>query len=155
MTKGHRLYCYLMVTSRILPANGYNWSATAKICAHVDKLWVATCFQSFGRDADGSSRENAVRDLQLCKIAARWEGECIYGVVRDMTSYYAGVRQSSGLCRLAGAAYKSLCYQGIGTIVGSFKPDTAGRQTLCKAASPARFLDACLRGAGVPVTSSN
>ena len=26
VTKGHRLYCYLMVTSRILAANGYNWS---------------------------------------------------------------------------------------------------------------------------------
>ena len=37
VAKGHRLYCYLMVTSRILPANGYDWQATAKICAHVDE----------------------------------------------------------------------------------------------------------------------
>ncbi len=36
VTKGHRLYCYLMVTSRVLAANGYNWAATARICAHVE-----------------------------------------------------------------------------------------------------------------------
>ena len=153
VTKGHRLYCYLMVTSRILAANGYNWQATAKICSHVQGIWIATCFQSFGRDADGSSSENAARDIELCKIAGRWEGECIYGVVRDMTSYFAGVKQPSAFCRSVGAAYKGYCYQGIGTIVGTLRGDTPGRQSMCKAASPSRFLDACLRGAGVPVTA--
>jgi hypothetical protein len=151
VTKGHRLYCFLMVTSRILPANGYNWAATARICAHVQRIWVATCFQSYGRDADGSSREDPVRDLELCRIAGRWEGECIYGVVRDMTSYFAGVHQAAAFCRLVGSAYKAYCYQGIGTIVGTLQADTAGRQAACSAAAPGRFLDACLRGAGVPV----
>jgi hypothetical protein len=153
VTKGHRLYCYMMVTSRILPANGYNWQATAKICAHVEKQWIATCFQSFGRDADGSSRENPVRDLELCRIAGRWEGECIYGVVRDMTSYYAGVRQAASFCRQIDPSYKAYCYQGIGTIVGTLKADTVGRRAACVDARPARFLDACLRGAGVPATA--
>jgi hypothetical protein len=153
VTRGLRLYCYLMVTSRILAANGYNWAGTAKICAHVEKIWIATCFQSFGRDADGSSAENAARDVQLCKVAGRWQGECIYGAVRDMTSYFAGVKQPSGLCAIVGAAYKGYCYQGIGTIVGTLKGDTPGRTAMCKAASPPRFLDACLRGAGVPVTA--
>jgi hypothetical protein len=153
VTKGHRLYCYMMVTSRILPANGYNWQATAKICAHVEKQWIATCFQSFGRDADGSSRENPVRDLELCRIAGRWEGECIYGVVRDMTSYYAGVRQAASFCRQVDSSYKAYCYQGIGTIVGTLKADTVGRRAACVDARPARFLDACLRGAGVPATT--
>lgn len=153
VTKGHRLYCYLMVTSRILAANGYNWAATARICAHVEKIWIATCFQSFGRDADGSTAENAVRDLRLCRIAGRWEGECIYGAVRDMTSYFAGVRKPAAFCRLVGASYKGYCYQGIGTIVGTLEAGTAGRRAECSAASPPRFLDACLRGAGVPVTT--
>ncbi|HST25824.1 MAG TPA: hypothetical protein VLJ76_07520 [Gaiellaceae bacterium] len=153
VTKGHRLYCYLMVTSRILGANGFNWAATAKICSHVQKIWIATCFQSFGRDADGSTSENGPRDLQLCQIAGRWAGECIYGVVRDMTAYFAGVKQSSALCAIAAAADKGYCYQGIGTIVGTLKADTAGRRADCTAASPSRFLDACLRGAGVPVSA--
>ncbi len=153
VTKGHRLYCYLMVTSRILNANGYNWSATATICAHVEKQWVATCFQSYGRDADGTTRQNPARDIVLCKLAGKWQGECIYGAVRDMTSNYAGGRQASVLCRQVDAGLKGYCYQGIGTILGTLKPDTAGRRAACSAVAPARFLDACLRGAGVPVTT--
>jgi len=153
VTKGHRLYCYLMVTSRILAANGYNWPATARICSKVEKIWVATCFQSYGRDADGSTAENAARDLGLCKIAGAWQGQCIYGAVRDMTSYFAGVKQPSAFCGVVGAAYKGLCYSGIGTIVGTLRGETTGRQAMCKAASPASFLAACLRGAGVPVSA--
>jgi hypothetical protein len=153
VTKGRRLYCYLMVTSRILPANGYNWSQTARICAHVEKQWIATCFQSYGRDADGSTNEDPTRVLRLCRIAGRWAGECIYGAVRDMTSYFAGVRQAAGFCRQVDSSRKAYCYQGIGTIVGSFKSDTPGRRSMCAAAHPGRFLDACLRGAGVPVTA--
>jgi hypothetical protein len=153
VTKGHRLYCYLMVTSRILAANGYNWSATATICAHVEKQWVTTCFQSYGRDADGTTRQNTARDIALCKLAGKWQGECIYGAVRDMTSNYAGGRQASVLCRQVDAGLKGYCYQGIGTILGTLKPDTAGRRAACSSVSPARFLDACLRGAGVPVTT--
>jgi hypothetical protein len=153
VTKGHRLYCYLMVTSRILAANGYNWAATSKICAHVQRLWIATCFQSYGRDADGTTRQNPARDVVLCKIAGRWQGECIYGAVRDMTSNYAGGRQASVLCHQVAAGLKGYCYQGIGTILGTLHADTAGRRAACASVSPKPFLDACLRGAGVPVTA--
>jgi hypothetical protein len=153
VTKGRRLYCYLMVTSRILAANGYDWKATAKICAHVQSIWIATCFQSYGRDADGNSREDPVRDRALCKLAGGWEGECIYGVVRDMTAYFAGSKQASVLCGQVGASFKGYCYQGIGTILGTLNPDTAGRTEACKAAAPRGFLNACLRGAGVPVSA--
>jgi hypothetical protein len=153
VAKGHELYCYLMVTSRILAANGYDWKSTAKICAHVAKEWIATCFQSFGRDADGTTRQNPVKDRALCKIAGEWEGECVYGVVRDMTANYAGGRQASGFCRIVDARLKGYCYQGLGTILGTLNPTTAGRRTACTRFSSRRFLDACLRGAGVPVTA--
>jgi hypothetical protein len=153
VAKKHELYCYLMVTSRILAANGYDWKATAKICAHVDKAWIATCFQSYGRDVDGSTREDPVRDRELCKLAGRWEGECIYGAVRDMTADYAGGKRSSAFCRIVVAKLKGYCYQGLGTILGTLKATTAGRRAACTKFSPHPFLDACLRGAGVPVTA--
>jgi len=149
VTKGHRLYCYLMVTSRVLAANGYDWRSTAKICAHVATSWIATCFQSYGRDADGTSRQDPVRDRALCKLAGTWEHECIYGAVRDMTSNYAGGRQASVLCRQVQAGLKSYCYRGIGTILGTLKPDTPSRHAACAAVTPTPFLQACLRGAGV------
>jgi len=153
VAKGHELYCYLMVTSRILAANGYDWKATAKICSHVAKDWIATCFQSFGRDADGTTRQNAVKDKALCKLAGQWEGECVYGVVRDMTADYAGGRQASAFCRIVDAKLEGYCYQGLGTILGTLKPTIPGRRAACAEFSPRPFLDACLRGAGVPVTT--
>jgi len=153
VANGHRLYCYLMVTSRILAANGYNWEATASICSRVDKAWIATCFQSYGRDADGSTRQDALRDRELCKLAGRWEDECIYGVVRDMTANYAGGRQSSGFCRIVDAEFKDYCYEGLGTVLGTLRPTTSGRKAACARFTPKRFLDACLRGAGVPATA--
>lgn len=153
VTKGKRLYCYLMVTSRILAANGYDWKATARICSHVERIWIATCFQSYGRDADGTTRQNPLRDRSLCKLAGRWQDQCIYGVVRDMTSNYAGGRQASGFCKVVDARFRNLCYDGMGTILGTLEPTTAGRRHACAAVTPKRFLDACLRGAGVPVTT--
>jgi hypothetical protein len=57
------------------------------------------------------------------------------------------------LCKQVDAGLKGYCYQGIGTILGTLKPDTAGRRAACSSVAPARFLDACLRGAGVPVTT--
>ena len=153
VAKKHELYCYLMVTSRILAANGYDWKATAKICAHVDKAWIATCFQSYGRDADGSTRQDPVRDRELCKLAGKWEGECVYGVVRDMTANYAGGKRSSAFCRIVDAKLKGYCYQGLGTILGTLNTTTTGRRDACTKFSPRAFLDACLRGAGVPVTA--
>jgi hypothetical protein len=153
VTKGHRLYCYLMVTSRILAANGYDWKATANICAHVDRSWIATCFQSYGRDADGTSRADAGRDIALCKLAGKWQGECIYGVVRDMTSNDAGARRSRVFCGQLDGGLAGTCWNGLGTILGTLRQTTAGRRAACAAAAPKRFLDACLRGAGVPVTA--
>jgi hypothetical protein len=153
VTKGHRLYCYLMVTSRILAANGYDWKATARICAHVDPVWIATCFQSFGRDVDGTTRQDAVRDRALCRLAGRWENECVYGVVRDLAANYAGGSQASGFCRIVGASLKSSCYDGLGTVLGTLHADTGGRRAACGSFSPRRYLDACLRGAGVSVTA--
>jgi hypothetical protein len=153
VAKGHELYCYLMVTSRILAANGYDWKATATICARVDKAWIATCFQSFGRDVDGTTRQDPVRDRELCRLAGRWEGECVYGVVRDMTANDAGGRRSAGFCRVVETGLKGYCYQGLGTILGTLNQTVAGRRAACSKYSPRPFLDACLRGAGVPVTT--
>jgi hypothetical protein len=153
VAKGHELYCYLMVTSRILTANGYDWKATAKICAHVAEDWIATCFQSYGRDADGTTRQNPVKDRALCRLAGKWEGECVYGVVRDMTANYAGGRQASGFCRIVDPKLKGYCYQGLGTILGTLEPTTAGRRAACARFSLRRFLDACLRGAGVSISA--
>ena len=70
-----------------------------------------------------------------------------------MTANYAGGRQSSGFCRIVGADFKDTCYEGLGTVLGTLRPTTAGRKAACTRFTPKRFLGACLRGAGVPVTA--
>jgi cbb3-type cytochrome c oxidase subunit III len=142
----YKLYCYLMVTSRILQANGYNWSKTAAMCRKSDRGWVATCFQSLGRDASGNTRQNASKILELCDLAGDMTRECIYGAARDVTSNDASPRRAKSLCELAAAKYRGYCFEGIGTILGGMHAYREGRRAACKAVTTQYFRD-CARGA--------
>ena len=85
-----KLYCYLQITDRILPHVAYYWRVASTWCRRAEKLWVATCFQSYGRDASGSSDHDVARILSLCRIAGSGRGDCLYGAARDLTSNDAG-----------------------------------------------------------------
>jgi hypothetical protein len=142
----HKLYCYLMITSRILQANGYNWKQTAAICDKVESGWVDECFQSFGRDADGYSRQNVPQVLSLCTLAGKWQNECVYGASRDLTSQDSGTARSPALCDAAPAGLRSYCFFGIGTILGTLKADAVGREQACRSIS-IQYAAVCTRGA--------
>jgi cytochrome c553 len=141
-----KLYCYLMVTSRILPAVHYDFRKTAAWCRKAETGWVGTCFQSFGRDASGFSVQNPHRIVQLCRLAGSMEGECVYGGSRDLTSNDAGPARAIKMCLLAPKATRSYCFYGIGTILGGFATEAAGRRARCNAV-PAAYRSACYRGA--------
>ena len=142
----YKLYCYLMVTSRILEANGYDWRKTAAMCRKSDRGWVGTCFQSLGRDASGNTRQNPPRILELCSLAQDMTDECIYGAARDITSNDASPRRAKILCEEAADSFRAYCYEGIGTIVGGFHPDRRGRRLACRELT-ARYFRDCARGA--------
>jgi hypothetical protein len=148
----HKLYCYLMVTSRVLRANGFDWKATATICAKVERGWVATCFQSYGRDADGNSRQNPSEDLRLCGVAGRASAigfsNCLYGAARDMTSNYANGKKASTLCGMAPAAERGRCFFGIGTVLGGMSATLQGRRALCNDVAKGEDAKSCWQGAG-------
>jgi hypothetical protein len=146
VSERHKLYCYLMVTSRILQANGYEWSATARICGGVEKRWVSTCFQSFGRDADGYSVEQPAKVLKLCAVTGAHEGDCLYGASRDMTADLSSGTRAATLCNGAPLRYRARCFYGIGTIVGSFSARPSAGSDACSALSQ-RYAEACRRGA--------
>jgi hypothetical protein len=137
-----------MVTSRILGANGYNFKAAARICARVARAWVATCFQSYGRDADGFTRQNPNEVKRLCGLTGRFADQCIYGAARDMTSNYYGGTKTAVLCRMLAPSLRPICFNGIGTILGTLHGDMNGRRTAC-AELTRTYLADCLRGAGV------
>jgi hypothetical protein len=141
-----KLYCYLMVTSRILPVVHYDFRKAAAWCRKAETGWVATCFQSFGRDASGYSVQNPVKIVQLCRLAGSMERECIYGGSRDLTANDAGPTRAIRMCLLAPAATRSYCFNGIGTILGGFANGTAARRAKCGAV-PAAYRHDCYRGA--------
>jgi hypothetical protein len=144
----HKVYCYLMVTSRILPEVGYDFRRTAALCRRSEPNWIATCYESLGRDASGQTRQNPARIRKLCRYAGANQGDCLYGAARDMTSNYASPQRATALCRLAPARYRDHCFYGIGTIVGSIEATDAKRRAACRSVG-AKFVRACLRGAGV------
>jgi mono/diheme cytochrome c family protein len=143
----HKVYCYLMVTSRILPAVGYDFRRTADFCKRSERAWVATCYQSLGRDASGQSRQDPRRIAEICRLAGSGEGDCLYGAARDITSNYADPTRAGELCRGAALRYRERCFTGIGTIIGSLEATTEGRRAACRKLG-APYVDACARGAG-------
>ena len=142
----HKLYCYLMVTSRILAANDYSWEKTVKTCNESEPAWVATCFQSLGRDASGNTRQNAQQILSICALAGKLERECVYGAARDIVSNDAGPKRAIPLCDGATAASRAYCYEGIGTILGGLHAYRDERRAACRAVTKRYFQD-CARGA--------
>jgi mono/diheme cytochrome c family protein len=143
----HKVYCYLMVTSRILPEVGYDFRRTAALCRRSEPGWINTCYQSLGRDASGQTRQEPRRIRDLCKFAGSGEGECLYGAARDMTSNYANGERAGALCRLAPTRFAQRCFFGIGTIIGSLQATDAKRRAACKEVGD-KYMRACLRGAG-------
>jgi cytochrome c553 len=142
----HKYYCYLMVTSRILEATGYNWQRAVDECNRVERNWVTTCFQSFGRDASGQAQKRHNEIIQHCRMAGRYEGECIYGVVRDITSNDASPKRAAKFCRQIDKKWRGRCFDGLGTILASLEPDRI--EEACREVS-GKYARDCMVGAGV------
>jgi hypothetical protein len=145
----HKVYCYLMVTSRILSLDGYNWRKTAVWCRRSERGWVATCFQSYGRDASGVSEYQPKRTIQLCLEAGKDAGECLYGASRDYGNNYAGGPQAARLCNLSPTPYRARCFEGVGTILGALHRLGNERRAACNAVTPPRYRGDCYRGAAI------
>jgi cytochrome c553 len=144
-----KVYCYLMVTSRINTLDGFNWRKTAAWCRRSERGWMQTCFESYGRDASGASEYVPAKTLALCKQAAPNTGDCIYGAARDYGNNYAGGKTATRLCAASPARFRGSCYEGIGTILGSLHRYGTQRKAACDAITPAAYRRDCYRGAAV------
>jgi mono/diheme cytochrome c family protein len=144
-----KVYCYLMVTARILTLDGYDWEKTAAWCRKAERGWVATCFQSMGRDASGTTRYVAKNTIQLCSYAGKDEDECLYGAARDYANNYAGGKQAAVVCNQSPKQYRGYCFEGVGSILGAINRDTNARKSACAQVTPRRYVRDCLRGAAV------
>jgi mono/diheme cytochrome c family protein len=142
----HKLYCYLMVTSQVLPDVGYSWTKTVAWCRKSESGWVKTCFQSLGRDASGQTRGNVARIERICGLAGAMARECIRGAAADLASNDANGRRAAGLCNASPPSMRAYCFYATGSILGSFSYRTTGRRRLCAAITNA-FLRPCFAGA--------
>ncbi len=132
-----KLYCYLMVTSRILDVVGGDWQKTVDWCNKAEPAWVATCFQSLGRDAS-AARSRTRPDRSHLLAGREMEGQCIYGAARDITSMDAGARRSSKFCY----AVTARCRPDAST--GSARSSAASRRVgarraACRSAAPKQY----------------
>jgi hypothetical protein len=144
-----KVYCYLMVTSRINTLDGFNWKRTAGWCRKSEPGWVATCFQSYGRDASGATQYHPKQTIHLCSLAGSGENECLYGASRDYANNYAGGTQAAQLCNLSPLKYRAYCFEGVGTILGAIHRLGSDRKAACNEVTPRRYLGDCYRGAAV------
>jgi cytochrome c553 len=144
----HKLYCYLMVTSRILDVVGGDWQQTVDWCRKVEEGWVQTCFQSLGRDASGRTLQDPQKIIRICSLAGDMTDQCLYGAARDITSMDAGARRSAGFCAATMARYRAACFTAIGTILGGFSRKAEARRATCRNSVPKQYWDECSAGAG-------
>jgi hypothetical protein len=117
----YKYYCYLQVTEHILYATGYDWKRTASTCAAAGAPWTAICFQSYGRDASGTSRYHPREAYRLCRIAGSHLADCVFGVARDFVNNDVHGRRAARFCNLVPARVKAYCFFGIGTILATFE----------------------------------
>lgn len=144
----HKSYCYLLVTSRILPEVGGSLERTADVCRQSESDWVGECFESFGRDASGIARQDGDKILPLCRLAGANESDCIYGAARDIANNDADGRRAARFCDQVKASARAHCFEGVGTILGGLHTYAEERRAAC-AALTKRFLADCARGAGL------
>jgi len=144
VSRRHKLYCYLMVTSQILPDVGYSWQKTVRVCRRSEPGWVATCFQSLGRDASGQTRGRIPAIERICGLAGDMERECLLGAAKDLTSNDANGRRAARLCTSSAPALRGYCFYGIGSILGTFTSDPGRRRAECRSLAAPR---SCLDGA--------
>jgi mono/diheme cytochrome c family protein len=143
-----KLYCYQLVNSYNLPHVGWDWKKAADWCRKSDANFIQYCFQSYGRDASGSAREDPDGIIQNCSQAGSGERECIFGAVRDILNNNPSDARSKELCTKVASEFRSYCTYGIGSMVGTYYSTAAQQHAACVKFSPSGLLSECLSGAG-------
>ncbi len=144
----HKLYCYLLVTANILRVENYDQARTADACRRSEKAWVKTCFESFGRDVSGIAGKSASKALASCRLARQNEGDCLYGVSREIVNADADGRRGGRFCARVPSRHRAHCYEGVGSVLASLEPTAAALTARCRQVS-GRHAQSCLRGAGL------
>jgi mono/diheme cytochrome c family protein len=144
----YKAQCYGLVTANILKDTNYDQKKTAAGCNKSESAWVETCFESFGRDVSGIAGHSAEKALASCRLAGKHEGDCQYGVVREIVNSDAGGERGARFCTKVEKANRSRCYAGVGSVIAAIEPTQEALKAECKRLAGSRSRS-CLEGAGV------
>jgi hypothetical protein len=102
--------CFLMQTSHALVVLSQDYSQVFNLCGTVG-VHAATCFQSLGRDASGSTSSDVERTRALCMLGPSHEARmgCVIGAVKDFISYHHSDKQAMEFCNSLAAELQSTC----------------------------------------------
>ena len=109
-----KLYCYLLITSHILPYVHGSWKKTSDWCRKSDPGWVQYCFQSLGRDVSGVAVHNPQQMKSSCAEAGSGEKECVYGAIRDVMNNNAQDPNGKAFCEAVAGEVPQLLLLGHG-----------------------------------------
>lgn len=103
--------CYLMQTSHALLAAHYDFAQVFSECAAIEPTYVATCDQSLGRDASGSSISDVAQTKATCMLGPNQQAQtnCIIGAVKDFIYYYHDDHQATSLCLALISPIQAVC----------------------------------------------
>jgi mono/diheme cytochrome c family protein len=145
-----KYYCYDLVPGRVLPVYQHDFRQAIKWCRRSEPGWAIVCFQGLGREASGFTRLDPARTLAICRQAENMAAACIVGASRDMVYTDAGPRRAKVFCARAPATSREVCWEGIGSIMGSMYTTSAQRKTACDRATAVQKLRVgCYRGSHV------
>jgi len=142
-----RRHCFARASTQILKLNGNDFEAAAGTCSSLAPRWARHCFRGLGRDAV-DLRFVPEKTLERCRLAARWEGDCLFGAAR----WVLDGRGSEGgggavaFCNRASSAVRSECFRAIGGVLGLQYSSNAARRRACAKVTRV-YVDACTSAA--------
>jgi hypothetical protein len=149
VAKEDKLTCYQLVTSRIIEVVGLDWERIAEMCAEVERDWVSSCFESYGRDVAGQTRRDQEEILELCSVARPHGGEdeCITFAAYDLVGNDATGGQAAELCTGTDGDLRETCFHAIGLIKARATPTRERTVEDCETIAKGADVAACVRGA--------
>ena len=149
----YKAQCYGLVTANLLRNTGYDQKKTADGCKKSEPDWIGICFESFGRDVSGIAGKSAEKALASCRLAGKNEGDCLYGVAREIVNSDAEGARGARFCGMVPKRHRERCFTGVGSVMASIKNSESALRGACRDLG-GRYERSCLEGAGLVAVES-
>ena len=144
----YKAQCYGLVTANLLKSTNYDQKKTAAGCRRSEPRWLSVCFESFGRDVSGLAGRSASKALASCRLAGDNQGDCLYGVAREIVNSDAAGERGARFCQRVPQRHRSRCFSGVGSVMSSIEPTQDALRAACRRLS-GRYNRFCQQGAGL------